>query len=400
VLSDVALCDVTPPPITPPPTEPPTADIVRSVDGDGSSSKSAVTVQVNPDGSLTISGGLVVWTVSAAGSVSAVLGVRTDARARMMLHPARALMSPAHAHAHIHRVISGVGRTLNLTHHESAMTPPRPLQAAQLVMAGPSLMVLGIQSNDFSQLTEANDRSYVVSTDPLANWTSEATPTYVLQNGSTTAVVTIEGRYPDAASGKFELTFDADGGLQTAFHFVWGGATVNVRQLGVVYDLPQMVDKLSWERRGQFSYYSPHDIGRNVGSDVEPMPCNDWLWEPGFSGGECGYTNDARRYGALSTPMGSNDFRSTKDAIITYSLCTQLHRAECVWLRSNGTQNGLPGTLSARAWLHGNTSIRMLAATLSNEGGNSFTQPIAVLPHQSVTVNTVVAGVVQMQIGP
>ena len=38
----------------------------------------------------------------------------------------------------------------------------------------------------------------------------------------------------------------------------------------------------------------------------------------------------------------------------------------------------------------------MLGATLSNEGGNSFTQPIAVLPHVKVAPKAVIAGEVQL----
>ena len=40
----------------------------------------------------------------------------------------------------------------------------------------------------------------------------------------------------------------------------------------------------------------------------------------------------------------------------------------------------------------------MLGATLSNEGGNSFTQPIAVLPHVEVGPDSVVAGEIQLAI--
>ena len=63
----------------------------------------------------------------------------------------------------------------------------------------------------------------------------------------------------------------------------------------------------------------------------------------------------------------------------------------------NGTVNGEAGTLSARAWLNG-SSVRLLAATLSNEGGNSFTQPIAVLPHVSLVNGSLVTGELMVQI--
>ena len=72
-------------------------------------------------------------------------------------------------------------------------------------------------------------------------------------------------------------------------------------------------------------------------------------------------------------------------------------KTNCVRLLSNGTTNGLPGTLSARVWLNG-TRTRMLAATLSNEGGNSFTQPVAMLPHQPLTAKSRVEGRVQVHV--
>ena len=46
---------------------------------------------------------------------------------------------------------------------------------------------------------------------------------------------------------------------------------------------------------------------------------------------------------------------------------------------------------AGRAWLNGSV-IRMLGATLSNEGGNSFTQPIAVLPRVNVAPKVAVVG--------
>ena len=180
------------------------------------------------------------------------------------------------------------------------------------------------------------------------------------------------------------------------FDFEWVGASINPRQIGVLLDLPRHVDRLSWKRRGHFSFYSPSDIGRNEGRDVQPNPCDTFY---GQSGDACGYS-PATPWASDTNPLGSNDFRSTKDAIITYSLCTHPGGENgCVTLLSNGTANGQPGTLSARSWLAANgTGVRMLAATLSNEGGNSFTQPVAVLPHMSVKVGTRLTGEVRLHV--
>lgn len=156
-------------------------------------------VKKNADGSLTVTAGSVTWTVSAAGSVSAV---------------------------------SSGGRTL--------------------VQRGPALMVLAIAKNDFTQLTEQNDRSYSPWTDTLGGWTAAAAPVYEMVGAA--AVVNVTGAYTSQAEGAFQLTFDAAGGMKVRFDFQWQGKAVSPRQVGVVFDLPPGVDKLSWKRRGQFTY--------------------------------------------------------------------------------------------------------------------------------------------------
>ena len=300
-----------------------------------------MTVTVDPNGSLKITAGEVVWAVSPTGSVSAVLG------------------------------------------------------QTELVAAGPALMVLAIHKNDFAQLNEQNDRSYGIATDSLSGWISSAKPTYTMVNPATpeaAALVTVKGSYTAQAVGEFRLLFRPEGALRCGFDFTWtGGGAVSPRQIGVVFDLPRGVDHLSWQRRGQFSYYSPSDVGRNTGFDVRPLPCDSFFGSPG---GACGQSAGTL-WADDTTPAGSNDFRSTRDALQSYVLCAEPGRKQCVGLLGNGTANGEPGTLSGRAWLNG-SAVRMLGATLSNEGGNSFTQPIAVLPHVAVGPKAVVAGEVRL----
>ena len=249
------------------------------------------------------------------------------------------------------------------------------------------------RADDFSQLTEENDRSFGIATDTLPSWIPAAKPTYTMVNSSSAALVTVSGSYTGQATGEFRLLFGANGALKCTFDFKWSGPTINPRQIGVVFDLPKSIDRLSWQRRGQFSYYSETDIGRNDGFDVQPKPCDTFF---GFSGDACGYS-PGTLWADDTTPAGSNDFRSTRDALLWYSLCAQPAQKQCIRLVGNGTTNGEPGTLSGRAWLNGSV-VRMLGATLSNEGGNSFTQPIAVLPHVEVGPNSVVAGEVQLAI--
>lgn len=295
-------------------------------------------VKANADGSLSITAGEVAWTVSAGGSVSASQG------------------------------------------------------GASILAGGPVLMVLATHTNDFSQLTESNDRSYSPATDTLDGWTADSKPAFK-PVGSNAVCVTVTGSYAKQAHGGFELTFDSTGRLQVSYAFTWIGAPISPRQIGVVFDLAQGVEHLSWKRRGQFTYYGTSDIGRNEASDVLPRPCGTYF---GFSGDACGYS-PATLWADDSTPMGTADFRSTRDAVLTYSLCSHPQERGCFRLLGNGTVNGEPGTLSARAWLNG-SSVRLLAATLSNEGGNSFTQPIAILPHVKLANGSSVRGEVVVQV--
>ena len=225
------------------------------------------------------------------------------------------------------------------------------------------------RADDFSQLTEENDRSFGIATGTLSGWVSAAKPTYTMVNSSAAALVTVKGSYAGQATGEFRLLFSANGALKCSFDFRWSGATIEPRQIGVVFDLvrknacfepifsqkssiyqdrlgtnignvekkrrclqPKSVDWLSWHRRGQFSYYSETDIGRNDGFDVQPKPCDTFF---GFSGDACGYS-PGTLWADDTTPAGSNDFRSTRDALLWYSLCAQPAQKQCIRLVGNG----------------------------------------------------------------
>lgn len=102
-----------------------------------------------------------------------------------------------------------------------------------------------------------------------------------------------------------------------------------------------------------------------------------------------GYSS-ATSWSADTTPMGSHDWRSTRDSVVSYSMCHTTVAAACATLVSNAT-------LSARSWVNRTMgSVRMLAATVSNEGGNPFARS-NILPRPVFTAGDEVQGTVRLQ---
>ena len=66
------------------------------------------------------------------------------------------------------------------------------------------------RADDFSQLTEENDRSFGIATGTLSGWVSAAKPTYTMVNSSAAALVTVKGSYAGQATGEFRLLFSAN----------------------------------------------------------------------------------------------------------------------------------------------------------------------------------------------
>lgn len=85
--------------------------------------------------------------------------------------------------------------------------------------------------------------------------------------------VNVSGTYIGVAAVQFLYRFNGTGTIDLTYMISWQGPTISPRQIGVVFDLPLSANKLSWTRKGQWSHYPPHMIGRVEGSDVEPHTC-------------------------------------------------------------------------------------------------------------------------------
>jgi len=110
--------------------------------------------------------------------------------------------------------------------------------------------------------------------------------------------VTVEGAYDEFVGG-YELTIAPTGEVSVASSFEYRGKGLVAREIGVRLSVPTDCDLLRWDRNGEWNVYPDDHIGRPKGearafadhpSSLPPR----WPWSQDNS------------------PMGCNDFRSTK----------------------------------------------------------------------------------------
>ncbi|MCP5538002.1 MAG: glycoside hydrolase family 2 [Akkermansiaceae bacterium] len=116
--------------------------------------------------------------------------------------------------------------------------------------------------------------------------------------------VQIHGNYKEA-TGQFTFTFSADSPPRLDYDFTMK-VELSPRQTGVVFDLPNRFDSLTWLRQGQWTTYPDDHIGRLRGTakarygnspdviEIGPRTKPEWPWSQD------------------NTRFGSNDFRATK----------------------------------------------------------------------------------------
>ncbi|MGL5859856.1 MAG: sugar-binding domain-containing protein [Phycicoccus sp.] len=103
--------------------------------------------------------------------------------------------------------------------------------------------------------------------DQLVNWV-QASWTAEPVDGSVRLVSA--GRYGTAAASAADVTVTTtvrpDGSFDVGYQASWGGADFNVFQNGIAVVTPRELDRLSWRRRPQWTWYPEDHIGRPVGS--------------------------------------------------------------------------------------------------------------------------------------
>ncbi|HEV2398796.1 MAG TPA: glycoside hydrolase family 2 TIM barrel-domain containing protein [Candidatus Sulfotelmatobacter sp.] len=123
--------------------------------------------------------------------------------------------------------------------------------------------------------------------------------------GDTYEVVEM-GTYREWA-GELRFRIFPDGGLAVNYDFTYTGSDLRARETGLQFGVPLWCDRLDWKRRGEWSVYPDDHIGRNEGSAMaraaEPQP-----------------VPPTQSFNLDDTPLGTNDFRSTKRDFVFASL--------------------------------------------------------------------------------
>ena len=140
--------------------------------------------------------------------------------------------------------------------------------------------------------------------------------------------VILTGQYAEA-EGEYRYRFSDDGRVMMGYRFVWRGARLRVRELGVAVKLPRDWERLQWERDAEWSWYPADHIGRPEGETVafpDPRAAQAGPWELA----SWPWAHD-------TTAAGCRDFRSTKRFIRRFALGGFAFEAE--------------GNRHARAWV-------------------------------------------------
>ena len=136
-------------------------------------------------------------------------------------------------------------------------------------------------------------------------------------------VLTAAGGYRDA-EGKFEYRVTPAGELDVTYGFTYLGQEIHAREIGLRFGVPPWMDTLTWQRRGEWTTYPPDHIGRNQGSARAHS-------------GLIPTTPPANAYSEDDSPMGTNDFRSTKRNIEHASIRSS--EGSGLYIESTGEQH-------------------------------------------------------------
>ena len=114
------------------------------------------------------------------------------------------------------------------------------------------------------------------------------------------------GAYRDFA-GELRFRITPQGHLLVSYDFTYTGTDVRAREIGLQFGVPLWCDKLQWRRRGEWTVYPEDHIGRNDGIAMAHAPSPQTV-------------PPAQSFSLDDTPIGTNDFRSSKRHFIFASL--------------------------------------------------------------------------------
>ncbi|MHB8521010.1 MAG: glycoside hydrolase family 2 TIM barrel-domain containing protein [Limisphaerales bacterium] len=148
--------------------------------------------------------------------------------------------------------------------------------------------------------------------------------------------VRLQGTY-DQFEGGYDWLITPAGELTVHSSFRYTGDGLVAREIGWVLTVPKECDRLQWSRQAEWSVYQADDIGRPEGetrafaNHPATLPPT-WNWSQDNS------------------PMGCNDFRSTKRHIRWAAL--SYPTGPGVWVASDGSQSARATVESDRIALH------------------------------------------------
>jgi len=215
-----------------------------------------------------------------------------------------------------------------------------------LLSGGPDLMMLPLKTGPC--VTD-----YKLDIPPLNNLCRHRrADSITAEKSGDTVVVSMKVKW-DEAHGRVEYLFRGDGSMTVRYELV-SDISINPRQWGMVFSAKRDIDRLEWYRKGLWTCYPEDHIGRIHGQAV-PFPGGSYR-EPVF-GKKPGH---AWRYDA--NPLGSNDFRSSKEHI---------YRAALTGGDGAGILIEGEGRRTVRAWVD-DDHISFLVAGFSTGGGDLF----------------------------
>ena len=215
----------------------------------------------------------------------------------------------------------------------------------QVVKGGPYLVVTPVMPGGEWLNGQVPEADHVMLTD----W--QAKNVHVKQeNGK--VIIETQGDY-HKATGSYSILIEANGEIEIVYSFEYQEET-DVREIGIAFDIDKKHDHLSWVRDARWTCYPADHIGRAKGS-ARAFRDNHKIADNPFVEPEWAWSLDA-------TPEGTNDFRSTKRNIFSFSLNSE-HGAG-LGVLAKGNQH-------ARAYVDKNL-IRLQVADYSNMGDQIF----------------------------
>lgn len=188
------------------------------------------------------------------------------------------------------------------------------------------------------------------TSEPLKDWKFESESVEQTDKGVS---ITVRGEYGENPI-EFVYSFDNNNRLRIDYILNIFKIGNGIRQIGIGFHLPTTYNTLYWKRKSLWSVYPDDHIGRTEGiaKAFYPETRSDYLRQRTIP--VHGFNKDGNEY-------GSNDFRSTKQNIITGRLVNE--KGNAVTIESNGKQH-------FRAWVLPD-AVSFLVANYS-DAGNEF----------------------------